>query len=57
MGLASITMHQPTDPINYLANFMLQYRYNELKYLKRQKELEELLVERENVSKLRAEVR
>lgn len=48
-GLAAVTVNQPVDPINYLSNFLLQYRYNEIQNYEKKKEIEEFLKEREKV--------
>lgn len=46
-ALAAITIYQPSDPINYLANYLLQYRYNALRNIQRQQDFENLAVQRE----------
>lgn len=38
-GLAAVLLHQPYDPINYLANFLLHYNHNQRRYAAR-KDLE-----------------
>lgn len=43
LGLAAITLHAPKDPINYLANYLLQFRYNQIREAERKMELEEIL--------------
>ena len=50
-ALAAIVIHQPSDPISYFANFLLQYRYNQrmfeyrdqelLRYLQKRKEIQD----------------
>lgn len=55
MGLANVTRHQPEDPINYLANFLMQYRFNEIRYEEQLKELDDLLVLREQIQQEEAE--
>jgi hypothetical protein len=38
-GLASVVIRQPADPINYFANFLLNYRYNQRLFEKREQDL------------------
>ena len=38
-ALAAVVIHQPADPINYFANFLLNYRYNQCMFEKRDEEL------------------
>lgn len=42
-GLAAVTLHKPADPINYFANFLLHYRYNQHMFEKRDMELKHFL--------------
>lgn len=49
LGLANITIYNPPDPINYLANFLIQYRYNEIRNEEQQREFDELIEMRENL--------
>lgn len=49
-GLAAVALHMPADPINYFANFLLHYRYNQQMFVKRDEELSKFL-------KLRDEMR
>lgn len=39
-------MYQATDPIYYLANYLLHYRHCEINNIQKSKDLEELLYER-----------
>jgi hypothetical protein len=39
-GLASLVLHQPQDPINYLASFLLHYQHNQERYAVRKQQLE-----------------
>lgn len=48
-GLAAVTVNQPLDPLTYLSNFLLQYRYNEIQNYEKEKEIKEFLEERERV--------
>lgn len=48
-GLASITVNEPVDPINYLSNFLLQYRYNEIQNYEKKKEIKAFLKERKKI--------
>lgn len=47
VALADIIVHQPIDPINYLANYLIKYRHNELKNVVKGIEQQDLLEERE----------
>lgn len=49
LGLASITIRQPEDPINYLANFLIQYRCNEMRHEESNRQLDEILALRQRV--------
>ncbi|XP_063709369.1 myosin-11-like [Culicoides brevitarsis] len=42
-GLANMTMTNPPDPINYLANYLLQFRCNEIRSQRQKAEVEEIL--------------
>lgn len=48
LGLASVTMNQPHDPINYLANFLIHYRNGEKQHEERERELDEIIELRQN---------
>ena len=49
-ALAAVAVHKPTDPINYFANFLLNYRYNQRMFEKREGDLKTFLKNRENVN-------
>lgn len=38
-ALAAVVLDQPADPINYFAHFLLNYRYNQHMFEKRDEEL------------------
>jgi Dpy-30 motif len=48
-GLAHLVLLQPHDPINYLANFLLQYQYNKDRLVVREAELQRLLAMRKHL--------
>lgn len=48
-GLAAVALHQPADPINYFANFLLHYRYNQNMFEKRENELKYFVELREKM--------
>lgn len=48
-ALAAVALHQPVDPINYFANFLLHYRYNQHMFEKRDKDLKRFLELREEM--------
>lgn len=43
--------HRPADPVNYFANFLLHYRFNEEMFKKREKELKYFIEFREQMKK------
>lgn len=47
--LASVIVQQPKNPLNYLANALLHYRYTQLLNQKKEIELEKLLNERNEI--------
>lgn len=57
LALADIIVHQPIDPINYLANYLIKYRHNELHNMVKDIELQELLAEREKYLYKQSEVK
>lgn len=48
-ALAAVALHQPLDPINYFANFLLHYRSNQHMFEKRDEEIEEIVKLREQM--------
>lgn len=42
-ALAAVALHQPADPINYFANFLLHYQYNQHMFKKRNNDLKHFL--------------
>lgn len=48
-ALAAIVIHQPSDPISYFANFLLQYRYNQRMFETRDQELLSYLQQRKEI--------
>jgi hypothetical protein len=46
-GLAAVAMHQPSDPVNYFANFLLHYRFTQKYFSHREAELKKFLELRE----------
>lgn len=38
-GLAAVVIHQPVDPVSFFANFLLDYRYNQQMFEKREQNL------------------
>ncbi|CAO1427655.1 unnamed protein product [Diamesa serratosioi] len=48
-ALAAVVIHQPSDPISYFANFLLQYRYNEQMFQSRDQELKIYLQQRKEI--------
>lgn len=48
-ALAAVVMHQPADPINYFANFLLHHRFTQNFYEKREAELKNYLKIREQI--------
>lgn len=50
-ALASVVLHQPVDPINYFAIFLLNYRYNQHMFEKRDEELKFFMDMREKLKK------
>jgi Dpy-30 motif len=48
-ALAAVVLHQPIDPINYFANFLLNYRYNQHMSANRSKELKSFMELREKM--------
>uniref|UniRef100_A0A336K0X8 CSON001328 protein n=1 Tax=Culicoides sonorensis TaxID=179676 RepID=A0A336K0X8_CULSO len=51
LGLAQMIMLNPEDPIDFLANFLLHYRSNEIKFEKERIEIENLTKLREAIKK------
>lgn len=48
-ALAAVALHQPADPINYFANFLLHYRDNQLMFAKREEDLKRFIEFREKL--------
>lgn len=48
-ALAAVVIHQPADPINYFANFLHHYRFNQNFFQKHDEELQKFLKFRENL--------
>lgn len=46
-GLAAVVLHQPDDPVNYFANFLLDYRYKQRLLEQRDKDLKFFQEQRE----------
>lgn len=42
-ALAAVALYQPADPINYFANFLLNYRFNQHMFKERDEELKNYL--------------
>lgn len=51
-ALAAVVIHQPSDPISYFANFLLQYRYNEQMFESRDRELFSYLQQRKEIQNM-----
>lgn len=48
-ALAAVALHQPLDPINYFANFLLHYRSNQHMFEQRDEEIEQFVKLREQM--------
>lgn len=50
-----MTLRNPVDPIDYLAHFLIHYRFNEIRNQEQQKEIDALLKLREEMQRVEEE--
>lgn len=50
-AIASTVIYQPSDPIEYIANYLIKYRESELRELEKNEFLQELIKERSKLSR------
>lgn len=50
-ALAAVALHHPADPINYFANFLLNYRHNQQMFQKRENDLKSFMELRDKLKK------